>query len=806
MNKRVAKLKKRLAIQKYKICIERVRLITESLKQTEELPRIIRGATAFAHYLDHKTIFIEDGELIVGNVASKSMGLEASCPTWPVEELKELREFSEQGLDMSEEDEAELRGLESYWKVRAETLNMRRADLYDDERLWPFIQAGLLLPPWQKKDVGRGYGSAGGGWGASGGVGTGRGLDVPDFALAINQGYDKIIADAKEELRNLRYYDGKSIDKGYFLKAVIISLSALARIANRYSDLALGMVEKETNPVRKKELQRISEACRQVPAKPPRSFYEAMQFFWFIWVTIGGGTTAGGRFDQYMYPYYKKDKDAGMITDAEVLELLELLRIKVMEVNSISGGKMQREKWAGMARWNNWVIGGVTPDGKDATNELSYLILDAAMDCQTPHHTITVRVHDGIPDKLMLKSLELIRTGIGMPAFVGDKSYLAYFNGQGVPLEDARNYALGGCLEGNVPGKSGATMAYGMFNVPLVLDITLHNGIEPRTGKQLGPQTGEFESYKTFDQFITAFKTQLKHFMGMVAEEHNILLKHLSYLQASPVTSILFVDALKEGRDICNRTLPFENGACMNAVGMINVADSMAAVKKLVFDEKKYTLTQLKNALAANWQGNGYSEMRKEFAAAPKFGNGDPYVDTIARELYKFWTDTIVTYNSAWGGTMKPAGVSITAHGPGGSIVGATPDGRYAGENLADGTVSPAQGRDTHGPTAVIRSTTTVDQSPFQSTLLNMKFHPSALKTDDDMQKLSSLIKTYCQMGGKHVQFNVVGKELLMDAQKQPEKHRDLIVRVAGYSAYFVTLTDAIQQDIINRTELELTN
>lgn len=803
MNERVVKLKKRLAIQKYKICIERVRLFTESLKQTEELPRIIRSATAFAHYLDHKTIFIEDGELIVGNVASESMGLEAACPTWPKEELQELREFSEQGLDMSLEDEAELRKMEEYWKVRAETLNMRKAELYDDERLWPFIQTGLLLPPWQRKDIGRGYGSAGGGWGA-GGAGAGRGLDVPDYALAINQGYNKIIADAEEELKNLRYYDGASVDKGYFLKAVIISLSALNRIAGRYSKLAMEMAQKETNSGRKKELEKISETCKQVPANPPRTYFEAMQFFWFIWVTMGGGTTAGGRQDQLLYPYYKKDKEAGIITDAEVLELLELQRIKVMEVNSIQGGKMQREKWAGMARWNNWVIGGVTPEGKDATNELSYLILDAAMDCQTPHPTITVRVHEKIPDKLMMKALELVRTGIGMPAFVGDKSYFAYFTGQGVSLRDARDYALGGCLEGNVPGKSGASMAYGMFNVPLVLDITLHNGVEPRTGRQIGPKTGEFESFKTFNEFLIAFKTQLKYYMGMVAEEHNILLKQLSYLQGSPLASILFVDALKEGKDICNRTLPFENGTCMNAVGMINVADSMAAVKKLVFDEKKYTVKQLKAALSANWQGNGNSEMRKEFLAAPKFGNGDQYVDNIARDLYKFWTDTIVTFKSAWGGTFKPAGVSITAHGPGGSIVGATPDGRYAGENLADGTVSPAQGRDTHGPTAIIRSTTTVDQSVFQSTLLNMKFHPSALKTEDDLKKLSSLIKTYCEMGGKHVQFNVVGKDLLMNAQKQPEKHRDLIVRVAGYSAYFVTLTNAIQKDIINRTELEM--
>jgi pyruvate formate-lyase/glycerol dehydratase family glycyl radical enzyme len=804
MNERVTKLKKRLAVQKYKICIERVKLITESLKKTEELPRIMRMSMAFANYLDHKTIFIEDGELIVGNVASKSMGLEAACPTWPAEELKELREFSEQGLDLSTEDEAELRKMEEYWMVRAETLNLRKSEFYDDNRLWPFVQAGILLPPWQKKDIGRGYGSAGGGWGNNGGFSAGRGLDTPDYALAISQGFNKILADAEKELEDLRYYDGDSVDKAHFLKALIISLSALNRIAIRFSEMAAEMAKKESNPARKKELEKISETCRHVPANPPRTFFEAMQFFWFIWVTIGGGTTAGGRFDQFMYPYYKKDRESGTTTDEEVLELLELLRVKVMEVNSIQGGKMQREKWAGMARWNNWVIGGVDENGKDATNELSYLILDAAMDCQTPHHTITVRVHEGTPDKLMKKSLELIRTGCGMPAFVGDKSYISYFTGQGVSLKDARDYALGGCLEGNIPGKSGATMAYGMYNSPLVLDIMMHNGIEPRTGKQLGPKTGDFSGFKSFDEVMEAFKKQMRHFMGMVAEEHNILLKSMSYLHASPVTSILFEDAIKVGKDICNRTMPFENGSCMNSVGMINVADSMAAIKKLVFDDKKYTMKQLKEALDANWQGNGYTEMRKEFLAAPKFGNGEPLVDNIARDLYKFWTDTIVTFKSAWGGTMKPAGVSITAHGPGGSLVGATPEGRYAGENLADGTVSPAQGRDTHGPTAIIRSVLTVDQTPFQSTLLNMKFHPSSLKTNDDLKKLSDLIRTYCDMGGKHVQFNVVGKDILVDAQKQPEKHRDLIVRVAGYSAYFVTLTNAIQKDIINRTELEI--
>ena len=247
--------------------------------------------------------------------------------------------------------------------------------------------------------------------------------------------------------------------------------------------------------------------------------------------------------------------------------------------------------------------------------------------------------------------------------------------------------------------------------------------------------------------------------------------------------------------------MPFENGSSLNPVGMINVADSMAAIKKLVFDEKKVTMKELKAALAANWQGNGYEEMRKMFLAAPKYGNGDDYVDSIARELYDFWAKTIVTFTTAYGGTMKPSGISITSHGPGGVITGATADGRYAGETLADGTMSAAQGRDTHGPTALIKSAAKINQRIFQSTLLNMKFHPSALKTSEDLKKLSDLIKIYFSLGGKHIQFNVVSRETLLEAQRNPEKYRDLIIRVAGYSAYFVQLGKPIQDEIIKRME-----
>jgi formate C-acetyltransferase len=515
---------------------------------------------------------------------------------------------------------------------------------------------------------------------------------------------------------------------------------------------------------------------------------------------MASGTTPGGRFDQFMYPFYKRNKAEGRITDDEVLELLECLRIKVMQYNFVGGGKIQRDKWAGLARWNNWVIGGVTPDGEDATNELSYLILEAAKDCQTPHHTITVRVHEKTPESLILKALEVVKTGIGMPAFVGDKSYIEYLVSQGVPLREARDYALAGCLDVNIPGKS-RILAFGMFIVPLVFEMAMNNGIESRTGRQLGPRTGIFESFETFEDFMKAFKEQLAYFMSLAAEEHNILLRAQTELFPDAFHSVLMADAIREGKDVLDRTMPFENGSALNAVGMVNVVDSLAAVKKLVFEEQRVTQKELKAALAANWKGNGYAEMRKIFLAAPKYGNGDPYVDSIAREVYQFWADTAVTFPTAWGGTTKPTAISITAHGPGGALTGATPDGRYAGETLADGTMSPAQGRDTHGPTAVIRSAMAINQVPYQATLLNMKFHPSALKTTEDLKKLSNLIKIYFSQGGKHVQFNVVDKKTLVEAQKHPETHRDLIIRVAGYSTYFVQLNKTVQDEIIARTE-----
>ncbi len=778
---------------KYPLCVEKTRLVLESFRDTEGEPQILRRAKAFAHLLEHRTIFIQDDELIVGNPAAKPMGLEAGClgPTWPRDELDTLRRTT---FDIADEDVAKLAAVDDYWIGRGRTLAEQLGARYDDEVMWPFVQSGILLPAWRRKDEGRGFGSAEVAWG----LGLGLTLIVVDFETAMTQGLRRLSADAAHALACLDPQADDFVERSAFPTAVMTSNRALIGIAQRFAVLATRMASTAPDHARKRELLEIAETCRRVPAEPPRTFREALQFFWFLWLAIATGTAAAGRFDQLMYPYYRRDRLAGRITDHEVVELLAALRIKTMQVNFLSGGAVQRDKWAGLARWNNWVIGGVTRDGRDATNPLSYLLLDAARICPTPHHTLTLRVHPGTPEPLLFKSLQLVRRGLGMPAFVGDRSYIEYLVAEGASLEDARDYALGGCLDAMIPGKS-RTSAIGMFVVPLVLELTLNGGIDRATGRRIGLPLGDLASFRTYEELWIAFQRQLAHFMALTNQEHDILLAVQRDLFPDAVHSMLMTNGIAIGEDVLARTLPFENGSVLNPVGMINVADGLAALRKLVFEQKTVAPAVMQAALAADWQG--YEGLRAECAAAPKYGNGDPYVDSIASDLYGFWAKTARSFTSVWGGRVKSSGISITSYGPGGAITGATPDGRLAGTTLADGAVSAAQGRDLRGPTALLRSALAIDQTPYQSLLFNLKFHPSALRSDADIGKVACLIRTYFDAGGKHVQFNVVDRATMLRAQAHPEQHRDLVVRVAGYSAYFVELTRKIQDEVMGRTE-----
>jgi pyruvate formate-lyase/glycerol dehydratase family glycyl radical enzyme len=795
MNKRIQSLMAGLQKDRHPICIEKIRIAQRTMAATEGEPMILRRAKVFTNVLREIPIFIEEDTLIVGNGASKPMGLEID-PEYFIWSQNEIDALKSESFLISPEEERELQQLNASSKSKTLIGSMGEVAA-SDERLLTFLRLGIILPPWKSAEEG-----SGGGYAQSGlGLGPGFFLMAVDFPKVLHEGLNNLIAKAEDEIKALRHSGDDSLARLRYLQAVILMHQAVMDLAGRYADLAASMAEKESRLARKGELQQLAEICRNVPAHPARTFREALQSFWFVFLMINPSpTAAAGRFDQYMYPFYQADKTAGRITDDEVLELLECLRIKDMQLNRISGER-NRKKNAGLAKWHNWTIGGMTSDGRDATNELTYLLLEAARETRLPHHTLTLRVHQDTPELLMIKALDVVRTGIGMPAFVGDKSYTAFFTRYGIPLEEAREYVLTGCLDANLPGKS-RTVAIGMFVVPLVFDIFLHNGIDPGTGTRVGIETGDLESFADYDQFAAAFKRQLRYFLELAAEKDNLELLVERELFPDAFRSSLMENGIATGKDLLSRTMPFENGAVLNPVGMINVADSMAAIKKLVYEDKKVAMGDLKRALDLDWQG--CENLRKMCLEAPKYGNGDGYVDAIAADLYAFWVSTADELPTAYGSMHKATAISITSHQPGGALTGATPDGRRAHEICADGTVSPMQGRDTHGPTAVMRSALRIDQDPYQATLMNMKFHPSALQTDEDLRKLSVMIKTYLNRGGKHVQFNVVTKETLLKAQRDPEQYRDLVVRVAGYSAYFTQLNRAMQDEVIARTELNL--
>jgi pyruvate formate-lyase/glycerol dehydratase family glycyl radical enzyme len=788
----------------FPLCLEKARLITESYRRTEGEPAIIRNAKAHANVLEKMPVLINDDELFVGEGASQPWGVEID-PFLGVWKEDEIRGAVEDGIISTDSVDWELfRELGGYWKTRCS--EAAQGQLFDD-RMFNYLQLGVTLPPMRSKDEFRG-------------AYAGSGLclsfnftdDYTDFDKWL-RGLNPIISDIEEELQTMRFYSLESVEKKLYLEASLIVLKSVIRLANRYAEGAAARAVTESDPVRKQQLVRIAGACRRVPAEAPRSFFEAMQSQWFYQVlSTPSSTLALGRFDQYMYPFYKSDAERGLISDEEVLDLLCELRIKCMRPENIKLSGAKRKQHAGFAKWRNMTIGGVTPEGKDASNELSYLVLEAANRLRTPHHTITLRVHPGTPEDLMVKALEVVKTGIGMPALALDQSFLDYMTSGGIPMEEARDYHLCGCVDPAIPGKA-SFLAGSFFVVPKVLEIFVNNGSDPRTGLKAVPLPRNAEDYETFDEFYAGFKETLGHFISLW-HEHGFLTKwntgdvHSYYDAVEVIDTVLMADGIAVGTPISKRKAvpPYDFRASMIPVGAINAADSLMAIKQLVFDEESVTMATLKEAMSRDWEG--HEALRKRCLHAPKYGNDIDEVDLLVRDLYAFLIDEEAGYTNPGrpigGKTRGLGGASISSMFAGGTIIGATPDGRYAGTTLSDGTASPSQGQDTKGPTAMLRSAAKLDQAACSSTLLNMKLHPSSVTSREDLKKLGSLIKTYAEMGGKWIQFNVVGNEELLEAQKTPEKYRDLIVRVAGYSAYFTDLSKGVQDDIIRRQEVNV--
>ena len=799
MTDRVKRMKESLKISKYPLCIEYFKLANESLDATGGEPTLLRRAKLHAHVLDNITIFIEPEDLLCGSGASKPFGLEMQYEygVWTPDEVESLKS---EIYTISPEDEAELYRLNEHFAGNCLNSNLvgeMSKSLGMDERMWPFMKSGTILPPWKDRK-----GGSGGGFAMSGyGLGPGFFLVCIDYERILRDGAQAIIDEAKQCIKDLRYTSGDAIKKRTYWEAVIIVFEAWIRFVNRYADLAEKMAAEETDAVRAGELREMARICRKVPQYPAESFREALQSFWFTFLmALPSPTTSAGRFDQYMYPYYKKDIDAGKITDDEVLELLEIMRCKVMKINRVSG-KANRQKNAGMAKWYNWTIGGVKEDGTDATNELSYLLLESAKETLLPHFTITLRVHENTPPELLKKSLEVVRTGIGMPAFVGDESYINFFTMNGMTLNNARDYCMTGCVDGNVPARS-RTQVVTFFIITQAFDIFMHNGFCRYTKEKVGIETGDVTKMKTFDEFYAAFVKQFKYLLSMAAERNNVELIIQRDLFPDPFRSALMENGVKDGKDLLDKQFAIENCSCLGAVGGVNTGDSLSAVKELVFDQKKYTMAELLTALDADWEG--YEDMRADFIKAPKYGNNIEEPDRFVAMIYKLFADTCAENSTAYGGHVTPNAISISAHQPGGACTGATPDGRKGGEILADASLSPDHGKDVSGPIAVFQSAMKVNQDAYQGTLMNMKVHPTAIATDSDLMKLGSMIKTYLTHGGKHVQFNVVDRAEMEDAKVNPDDHSELIVRVAGYSAYFTRLPVSIQDEVINRSEQQL--
>lgn len=799
MNERVKKMKESLRINKYPLCVELFRLANESLDTTGGEPVLLRRAKLHAHILDHITIFIEEGDLLCGSGASKPFGLEMQYEygVWTKDEVESLKSDI---YTISPEDEEELYRLNERFAGNASNSNLVETmgkSLGENDRLWPFMKSGCILPPWKDKK-----GGSGGGFAMSGyGLGPGFSLVCVDYPQILEKGANGILAEARKNLEELRYDASDSLEKRYFWEGVVIVFEAWIRFANRYADLAFRMAESEKDAARKAELLEMSRICRKVPAEPAGSFREAMQSYWFTFLMVcPSPTSTGGRFDQFMYPYYKKDMDAGMTSRGEVLELLEILRCKVMKLNRVSG-KANRAKNAGMAKWYNWTLGGQKPDGSDATNELTYLVLEAAEDTHLPHHTVTIRVHEHTPDELMLRALKVVRSGLGMPAFLGDQSYINFFTAGGLSTEEARDYCATGCVDGNVPGMTRTQVAC-FFIIPQAMDIFMHNGYCRYTKENVGLQLGDVTGFETFEDFQAGLRKQMEYLIEMANERINVELIAERELFPDVFRSALMKDGIKSGKDMFNRTFKMENASVLGAVGGVNTGNALYAIKTLVYDQKKYTMAQLLEALDADWEG--FEEMREDFRKAPKYGNNIKEVDELIAWVYKTHSDICLSQPCAYGGTLRPNAISISAHQPGGAVTGATADGRKGGEILADASLSPDHGQDVRGPLAVLQSAMRVDQDPYQGTLMNMKFHPSAMKTDEDLIKLGRVIRTYLTHGGKHIQFNIVDQEEMKDAMVHPDQHPELIVRVAGYSAYFTRLPESIQREVIDRMSHEL--
>ena len=806
----------------------RAKLITESYKATEGQPVITRRAEAFAHILRNIPIIIRDNELIVGSSTIAPRG----CQTFPEfsyqwleDELDTVATRTADPFYIAEETKAELREVHKYWKGKTSS---ELATSYMAPEAIKAIEHNIFTP-------GNYFYN-----------GVGHVTVKYEEVLAI--GYKGIIDKARAELEKCQVSDGNYAKKSHFLNAVIVSCQAVIEYAERYAELASQMAAECTDPVRKQELLQISENCSRVPANGATSFYEACQSFWFVQqllqVESSGHSISPGRFDQYMYPYYKADIDKGVITREAAQELLDCIWVKLNDLNKVRDAA-SAEGFAGYSLFQNLIVGGQDKYGNDVTNDLSVMCILASMHVHLPMPSLSIRVWNGSPHELLIKAAELTRTGIGLPAYYNDEVIIPALQNRGLTLEDAREYNIIGCVEPQKAGKTDGWHDAAFFNMCRPLELVFSNGMDK--GELVGIQTGDVTKMTTFEEFFDAYKKQMEYCISLMVNADNAIDVAHSERVPLPYESCMVDDCLSRGLSVQ------EGGAVYNftgpqGFGIANMADSLYAIRKLVYEDKKVSMEEYKQALAWNYdkgldqqsvsdmsemilkgmqdagmavntdiakavlqtvmrlkptedQLRRFTEIHHMIDEVPKFGNAIDDVDYFARDVAYTYSRPLQKYMNPRGGHYQAGLYPVSANVPLGGQTGATPDGRYAHTPVADG-VSPTAGKDVKGPTAAATSVSRLDHFIVSNgTLFNQKFHPSALAGREGLEKFVALIRTFFDQKGMHMQFNVVDRETLLDAQKHPENYAHLVVRVAGYSALFTTLSRSLQDDIIRRTE-----
>lgn len=827
-SERITRLVHNLYAKMPEIESARAVLVTESYKQTENEPLIIRRAKAFEHILKNIPIIIRDEELIVGSSTLAPRG----CQTFP----EFSYEWLEQEFDtvatreadqfyISDQAKAELKEANAYWKGKTTS---ELATAYMAPETLTAMAHNIFTP-------GNYFYN-----------GVGHITVRYEKVLAI--GYEGIIAEAKAELAGCRPGDADYATKSRFLEAVILSCQAVIFYANRYAVLAEEMAAQCSDEKRKAELLIIASNCRKVPAKGADSFHEACQSFWFVQQLLqmesSGHSISPGRFDQYMYPYYKKDIQAGKLTREQAQELIDCIWVKLNDLNKCRDAESAKG-FAGYSLFQNLIVGGQDADGKDATNDLSFMCIEASFHVFLPMPSLSIRVWNGSPYDLLIRAAELTRTGIGLPAYYNDEVIIPSLMSRGVTLEEARGYNIIGCVEPQVPGKTMGWHDAAFYNMCRVLELVFTSGMD--CGAQIGPKTQPVEEMTSFEELVEAYKTQMNYFIELLVNADNAIDQAHAERMPLPYLASMVDDCIKRGK-------PCESGGCIynftgpQGFGVANVADALYAIKKLVFEEKKVSMAEYKKALLFNYgqevnalvvsqvAGNvtrklaeqgiqptadmvaratqeviknsvtaedkkRFDELLQMIDDVDKFGNDEEEVDQLAREVAYTYTKPLLRYKNPRGGQFQAGLYPVSANVSLGAQTGATPDGRLAGTPMADG-VSPSAGKDKNGPTAAANSVSKLDHGiASNGTLYNQKFHPSALSGEAGLDKFVNMIRSYFDRKGSHVQFNVVSRETLLDAQKHPENYKHLVVRVAGYSALFTTLSKSLQDDIIRRTE-----